>query len=442
LETENNKPKNYTPDYEDEENSSLKFEIATFADGSRVQPRIKVDQHRKYVAWRDNASTKFPDYPNKLIELYNSCPLHHAIIDMKAELIAGDGLKLKDENSPKAQQTLAFIEEMNFDGENLTNINKHLAFEQAVFNMFSTQLIFRKDWSYIQNVKYIGIANLRIQAPNEKGEINGYYWAFDWSRFNQNKMVYIEKFNPKLAQDRSFRLKDIEKRISENNADIKDIKFYEEMANIDNTQLYIWRQRKTEEYYYSLPEYVACISDLEIDILARIYAASSLANGFDPGFMMTFLGDPSNKTTRDFAKKMIRNYKGARKAGMPILNFVDSFEDKPMVEQLSNQNPMAQKYKLINELTQQNILSGHRIPSASIVGIQTAGKLGDSNNLVQGQEAFYNNYIKPKQNILEKYWNTIMKYNGLDEVVIAETNVFNENKIESQQNNISTENKQ
>ena len=61
------------------------------------------------------------------------------------------------------------------------------------------------------------------------------------------------------------------------------------------------------------------------------------------------------------------------------------------------------------------------------------GKLGNSNDTIQAQEIFFNGYIRPRQIILEQYWNTIMKVNGLAEVEIINTNVFNQEAIDSKE---------
>jgi hypothetical protein len=107
--------------------TDLKFEMAIFSDGSRIVPRIQLQQGRKYIAWRDNGDSNNTDYPLKLLELYNNSSLHHSIIDMKAEQIASTGLEVQDPNDPKAAQTLAFINNVNQFDMDCNEINKRLA---------------------------------------------------------------------------------------------------------------------------------------------------------------------------------------------------------------------------------------------------------------------------------------------------------------------------
>ena len=77
-----------------------------------------------------------------------------------------------------------------------------------------------------------------------------------------------------------------------------------------------------------------------------------------------------------------------------------------------------------------------------MLGIQTPGKLAATSaaDAQASEEIFFNKYVKPRQKILENFWNKIMKYNGLAEVQIINTNVFNKAAIDSNQAGISTDN--
>ena len=89
----------------DNSEDMLAMEFATFSDGSRIVPRISLQNSKKYISWRDNDSPLNIDYPNKLLELYNNSSLHHCIIDMKSEQIAGGGLEIVDPKHPKYAET-------------------------------------------------------------------------------------------------------------------------------------------------------------------------------------------------------------------------------------------------------------------------------------------------------------------------------------------------
>lgn len=415
----------------------LNMEMAVFSDGSRIVPRIQLQQGRKYIAWRDNGDSTNTDYPLKLLELYNNSSLHHSIIDMKAEQIASSGLELADPNDPKSGATLEFLNKENQFGMDTTEINKRLAKDLVLFNGFSCQTIFRKDWKAIDTVNHLEFHKTRIQTPDNDGSIYGYYWAFDWSLYRPSKdLRFIEKFDKNSADYKKKQYAELEARLLYENSQDAQMMLKNFVAS-GNSQIYVYRAYQPGSNYYPLPDYVGLIPSIEIDILSDVYANSSLTNGMDNGIMITILGDSSDPESQKSAKRILKSYSGARKAGKPVIVFTEDFETAPKIADIGNNNSLAQKYKTINDSTQQKILSGHRIPNSGMVGIAVAGKLGNTNDLTNSEEVFFNKYVRPRQIILEKFWNQIMQYNGLAEVKIINTNVFNENRVETGSKNVT-----
>lgn len=425
--------------YEDNDDK-LKMAMATFADGSRIIPRISVQSGKKYISWRDNGSSNNTDYPLKILELYNNSSLHSCIIDMKAEQIAGAGLEVVDPDDPQAQATIDFLEALNIQDIDCIETNKRLALDLTLFNGFTPQIVFTKDWNKIDSVVHLELNKIRVQTPDDNNVIHGYFWAFDWSLYRPSRLQYIEKYNPKTATLNKNEYNEINERIMDenHNADVSEL---QKFLDKGNTQLYYYQVYKPNSYYYPIPDYVGVIPNVEIDILSDIYATSSLNNSMDNGIAITMLGNSSDPEDQRTARSILKMYGGARKAGKPVIIFADSFETAPKIEDIGNSNSLASKYKTINETVQQKILSGNRIPNSSLVGIQVAGKLGNTNDSTNAEEIFFTKYIRPRQILLENFWNKIMNYNNLAEVRIINNNVFNQNRIESEENNIEIDKK-
>jgi hypothetical protein len=423
--------------YEFPENE-LKLEAAIFADGSRIIPRISVSPGRKYIAWKDNGDSAVVDYPNKILELYNNSSLHHSIIDMKAMMIAGAGLEVVDPNNPMAEETNNFLTKLNDFGQDANEINFRIALDQELFNGFSVQSVFKKDWSKIDSLLHLEFNKIRIETPDSEGAKYGYYWAFDWGQYRPTRMHYFEGFNYNTADMKKQEFSAITKRIMEHNKE-EDVEALKNFILQGNSQLYYYKKYAPNCAYYPLANYIACVPAIEIDILSDIYAQASLTNGMDNGIMITILGDASDPESQKSAKRILKSYAGARKAGKPVIVFTPSFEEAPKIEDIGNSNSLAQKYNVINQSVQQKILSGHRINSSTIVGIQISGKLGSMNELSQAEEIFFNKYVIPQQVALNQFWNRIMKFNGLGEVRIINRNVFNEAKIDTKEAGMITE---
>lgn len=417
-------------DYSD---NDLKMELATFADGSRIIPRITIQSGRKYVAWKDNNNSVYQDYPTKILELYTNSSLHHSIIDMKAEQIAGGGLELVDTGHTKAQATIDFLAKDNQFDYNCNEVNSRIALDLVLFNGFNTQFTFLKDWSVIDEIIHVERNKVRVQTPDSDGNIFGYYTAFDWSLYRPIQLKYIEKYNFNIANERASQYKEIIKRIMAENKNV-DTAMLKNFVASGNTMMYQYSKYQPNSFYYPTPDYIAAVPAIETDILSDIYAQSSLVNGMDNGIMIVIEGEADDKEAQKSAKRILKSYSGARKAGKPVIIITPDLESAPKITDIGNSNGLAQKYRTINDSVQQKLLSGHRLPNSAMVGIAVAGKLGGSSDGTDAEEIFFNKYVQPRQLILEKYWNKVMTMNNLAPVRIINNNIFNEAAIETKDN--------
>lgn len=428
----------------EQNDNELKFEAATFADGSRIVPRISVQFGRRYIPWRDNGDNINPEYPQKIIEMYNNSALHHAIVDMKADALAAGGLVLEDESdtgSTKGNKTLAFLTMKNQFNMDCQEINKRICLDYTLFNGFSAQVVYRKDWKKIDQIIHMDFHKVRVQTPDGEGLSYGHYFAFDWTLYRPWRLQYIDNWSPETAKMKKEQYDDILTRYLNNNND-PNLQILQNFLATGNTQIYVYKNYQPNANWYPLPDYIACVPAIETDILSDQYATSSLTNGMDTGMVITILGDSSDPECQKTAKRILKSYAGARKAGKPVILFADSFEEAPKVEPINTTaNGMAAKYKIINDSVTQKIITGHRIPNASMMGLQVAGKLGNTSDAPNAEEIFYNKYIHPRQIVIEKFWNDIMDANDMAHVKIATNNIWNENKIESQNAGIDTEEK-
>lgn len=420
--------------------TDLNLTMATFADGGRIIPKIDIISGRKYIPWVDNGSSEIKDYPMKILEMFYNSSLHNAIIKTKADYIAGGGLRPKDENHPKAALTQQWLDKMNYKGDNAHNVNNKMALDEALMGAHTAQLIYRDDWAFIDSCVFIETGNVRVQTPNDEGEIFGYYWSFDWSGYRPKKMVYLEKFNMHNVIQNRERYSEIIERIMEENEDVdtKELEIF--LEQVGNSQLYRNIGFNPNSEYYPIPDYVAVLPAVDTDIQSDLYAISSLKNGMDNGIFIKIIGDAGDRQDQETARRILKSYSGARNAGKPAIVFGESKEEMPEIENITNSNSIASKYRTINDSVQQKIISGHRVPNAGMFGIQTPGKLGNTSEQTDSEEIFYNRWVRPRQKKLEDFWNIVMKYNDLAEVEIINTNVFNENRAESEQSGVLDDN--
>lgn len=403
----------------------LEMTANVFGDGTRIIPRIQIQYSKKYMLWCDNSTTA-NDYPNKLLELYNNCSLHHYICNLKALLITGAGLVLKDSGATNASKTQQFLDQLNSDGDNANMVLKKQALDLVLFGGHAEEIPFTKNYDKILEIRHLEVLKIRTARPDTYGQINGFFWAFAWTdTYRPSRAIYCPKFNAIKAAYNRDAYKKIMDDIQYNNVSPYDMETMKDFINTGST-INFYKEYTPNSYYYPLPDYVAVIPAIEIDIESDIYALSSLKNGMDSGVRINLIGDPDDPEFKRGIKNMLKNYTGSRKANKPWITISQTPETKPDMEAIGTTNSLAQKYKVINDSQQQKILSGHGINNPAMVGILVAGKLGNTTGveIYQSYQIFHNYIIKPKKKILEDFWNTIMKYNGLAEVEIKDVDIF------------------
>ena len=109
-------------------------------------------------------------------------------------------------------------------------------------------------------------------------------------------------------------------------------------------------------------------------------------------------------------------YKGSKNAGTPSVFFLDNEQQKPLIEQ-TQVSDLDKQYSTLTEAVKESVVMGHSIPRI-VAGLEKSGSLGGSKEIVEANMVFYTEYVSSNQQFIEKYFNKIMKINGLDEIYI------------------------
>jgi hypothetical protein len=100
-------------------------------------------------------------------------------------------------------------------------------------------------------------------------------------------------------------------------------------------------------------------------------------------------------------------YGGTDNAGQAIISFNESKEQSPEITQIPR-NDNDNYYQSLNDDITRNILSAHRVSSAELFGIATAGKLGGGDEITQHSEYFRKMVIQPYQNEILPIFNKLL----------------------------------
>jgi capsid portal protein len=400
---------------------AIKLADSTFMDSSFVVPKIQIQHGKDYVPWGDKGKN---DYPEKLVALLDNSALHNAIIVNKSWQVAGNGFTF-DEQGEKGKATAEFLEEINSKDEDANEVLGKAAFDFQIFGGLALLVTWSKDWKRITEVEHVEFNKVRAAKPNEFGEIEGYYYSFDWSVYRPNK-IFIPRFNSKIAEEGKKAYEKAIQAFKEGNESVEDQRI---LKDKERTQILYMKPYRPNTFYYPLPSYAGAITSIEADIESDQFGLASLKNGMDINYIVKFFKKGTKEERFETVKGFYDSYTSSRNAGKPMIIFAKDKDEAPQVEKLESPD-LNKRYLAVNDNSLQKILSGHRVTPPILVGIMIPGKLGGSSDIKEAQELFYNTVIQPDQLFITKAFNKIMKVNDLEVLSIEKNSPFTDEEID------------
>jgi len=324
-------------------------------------------------------------YPQFLIDLYYSSSITAAIINATSEMIAGEALVIKDEDDRDLEARVKlqnFINRAN-GNESLHEVIKKLAFDFKLQGAFALNIVWSKDRTQIAEIYHVAVEKIRCARPDEFGKTPGYYISSDWSNTRQHKPYYVPAFN---SNDRTSA----------------------------NQIMYSGLYSPNMNSYYT-SDWVSCTNWSLIDARISEYHLNAISSGFSGSFMINFSnGVPTAEERRQIEQSIASKFQGQDNAGKLILTFSDDKTRTPDVQAITPSD-LDKQYLALQELLTSNILSGHRVTSKTLMGIDTAnGFSSNTDELINAANFYLNTVIKPFQDQLIKQLRKIFQINNMD----------------------------
>lgn len=306
--------------------------------------------------------------PQYFIGLYDNCAIHKAVVTSKVNQIMGDGLVCL--NNPMA--TINLIN----DTETVGEVMRKAALDYMIFGGFSLNVIWSKDRKSIAEIYHVDFSRIRSGKINpDTDKIDCYYYCPDWT-------------NPK-------------KYIPE------EIKAFSQSEK-EPSQLVYFKNYLPSASYYPVPDWSAGQRAIEINVEALNYHMNNLRKGMNPSLWINYNnGIPGEEEQRIIVRALESQYGGSDNAGQAIISFNESKEQSPEITQIPRDDHDSY-YQTLNDDITRNILSAHRVSSAELFGIATAGKLGGSDEIVQHSEYFRKMVIQPYQDQMLPVFNKLL----------------------------------
>ena len=321
-------------------------------------------------------------FPNYLIDLYYSSPVHSALTMSIAFMIAGKEFK---SSNPAAQREI--------DRLKLNTIRRPITLDAKMQGGYYLEIIWSVDRNTVAKINHLPYENCRLAVANDEDVIPGVYYSKDWNdmRKKKNIPVFIPMYNPTSKAD-------------------------------EPSQVLFVGIMTPGSAYYPKPDYYSAINYIEITREISEFYRAFLSNGMAPSYMLHFnngIPDPEEQLA------IRRNWEtmvSAKMAGKVVFTFNESSDRAPRLDLV----PMTDADKQWQELSTQsreNILGAHRVTSPLLFGIRDAGGLGsNADEMKSAYRIFNKNIIEPYQQIVTESLEEIFRGMGIVADLFIEAN--------------------
>ena len=321
-------------------------------------------------------------FPVDLIEYRNSSSIHDSIIESKTSLIAGNGFMYGNTREESNQFIIDNFKQIPF-WRKLDKIFWLVARDQETFGYSCFEVIYSMDRTRIADVHWLDASRIACGKRDEFGNIPCFYYSENWSNTRQYPPRKIEAYDP-------------------NGEDLRQLVFIKYDDNLMD--------------YYALPNYYSALRWIKADSLMGEYNLAAVNNGFSPSIVFKFYKKPSPEERRMNAEAIKAQNGGAKNAGKAIIFYSDGRDLAPDVDTIDATNIDQRLLQVADQIVQQ-IVTAHRA-HPQLLGIQTPGRLGYSNELLQSYEIFDKMVIMPERKLILDAFKEVMIYNGIARVQI------------------------
>ena len=324
-------------------------------------------------------------YPQFLIDLYYSSSITAAIVNATAEMISAEDLVISDEEDRDEEARVKLQNFMNNanSNETLHEVIKKVAFDFKLQGAFALNIVWSKDRTQIAEIYHIPVEKIRCERPDEFGKTRAYYVSGDWANTRTNKPYRVPAFN---VNDRTS----------------------------PNQILYTGLYSPNMNSYYTA-DYISCNNWSLIDSKVSEFHLNNISNGFTGSFMISFAnGIPTAEERRQIEQSLEAKFTSEKNAGKFVLTFSD---DKTRVPEITSISPsdLDKQYLALQELLTSNILSGHRVTSKTLMGLDSAnGFSSNADELLNASNFYLNTVVMPFQGQILKTLHKIFQVNQMD----------------------------
>ena len=336
---------------------------------SYTTPAVVEHKNKEWVEYGEDNN-----YYGYLIDLYYGSPTNNAAIKAISDMIYGDGLEVV-----QADRHLSGYLDLKkiFHADCLRNA----AMDLKMLGQCAIHLVKSKDKKKYVAAYHWPVQTLRPERCNDDGEIEGYYFAADWSKLKRGQ-------KPKRFAAFGY-------------------------DNNDSECIMLIKPYSTGNYYFAPVDYQGGTQYANLEIEIANYHINNIMNGLAPSMLINFNNGQPPAEVKDMIEAQIQTkFSGSSNAGKFILSFNDNSDSKADITpvQLSDAH---NQYQFLSGEASSKILISHRVTSPMLLGIKDNTGLGNNaDELKTASTLFDNTVIRPFQRLLLDGIKQIMNANG------------------------------
>ena len=330
------------------------------------KPVITEEKNRDWIGvGEDN------NYYQDLIDAFISSTTNKSVITGISQQIFGRGLDATD--SSKKPEQYAQMKGLLKD-----KCLRKVCLDLKMLGEAALQVTYKG--KKVDSVSHFPRETLRPEKCNDKGKIENYYYAPDWTKVTPNtELEKIPVFNTKGK----------------------------------GNEIYVIKRYVTGFYYVSPADYSTSYPVLESEIAD--YLINETMSSFNSRTIVNFnSGVPSEEKMQEIKTQVLNRLTGANGEKV-IVAFNHNAEQKTTIDSLPVQQA-PELYEYLSEECKRMILLTHRVTSPLLIGLRDMGGSGLGSNedeIKTAQRLFSNTTIKPYQDLICDALDEILEVNGI-----------------------------
>ncbi len=330
------------------------------------KPIVTEEKNRDWIGIGDNN-----DYYQNLIDAYMNSTTNRSVITGIGQQIYGRGLDATDSNKKPEQFA-------QMKGLLKPDCLRKVCLDLKMLGEASLQVSYKG--KKIASISHFPRETLRAEKMNDKGQIENYYYAPDWTKVTQaTELTKMPVFGSKNS----------------------------------GNEIYVIKKYIPSYYYYSPADYSTSYPVLESEIAD--YLINETMSSFNSRTIVNFnSGVPSEEKMQEIKSQVLNRLTGANGEKV-IVAFNHNAEQKTTIDSLPVQQA-PELYEYLSEECKRMILLTHRVTSPLLIGLRDMGGSGLGSNedeIRTAQRLFSNTTIKPYQDLICDALDEILEKNGI-----------------------------